>query len=902
MQRLAGDAILPVSDDALLVIQWRDAPGHRIEAVSPGVLTFLGRSADSLEALGLSVPDIVHPQDRERFQTEIAKARRCGHDRVRHADHRVVGRDGRVAWWQTVTILRPEPGGIVRCVSHAFDITGTFGCPMPETRQPSPCAERVLLQALIDSIPDLIFFKDTNSVYLGCNRAFAAFVQKTGKEIVGRTDFDLAPHDLAATFQEHDREMLRTRTPRRIEETVRFPDGRTALLETIKTPYYGPSSEVLGLVAVARDVTDKANTQRELHESERRLATLLGNLPGMAYRCRADAAWTMLFASEGCRQLTGYGPEELTGGVVGYGNLVHPDDRARIAEEMQSAIGRHRRFTLTYRIVDRSGELKHVWEQGVGVLGEGGVLEAVEGFITDITELKTAEESLRTLSLAVAQSPVAVVITDALGKVAYVNPRFTAMTGQDLSSVPDLEAFALSFTEPGTDHFRAMWRVLSGGETWHGELPARRADGGFFWASVTIAPVRDTDGRITNFIGTADDVTERRQAEEHIRRAQKMQAVGVLAGGIAHDFNNILTAILGYSHLALDSLPEGSEVRDDVAQVTVAADRAKGLVQQLLTFSRKEKVGREAVDLRTVVEEALQLVQPTVPLDVTLRFLCDEGSMPVLAAPTQIHQVVVNLCKNAVDAIGGDDLRSGGDTVGEIVVSLAHAAVGAPKELARARLNPGRYVCLTVADTGSGMDAAMIDRIFEPFFTTKAVDKGTGLGLAAVHGIVADHGGVIDVVSATGQGSSFSIYLPQHDPNGPHRAADRGRGRILLIDDERTMLSMAGRLLRSQEFQVVASASSRRGLALFTIAPERFDLVVLAQSPLAQTWKLLTLARAFAAAAPGMPILVCADPDSDLEGAAIEAAGVSRILRTPVVPDQFVTLAGQLVDERLAQK
>lgn len=525
---------------------------------------------------------------------------------------------------------------------------------------------------------------------------------------------------------------------------------------------------------------------------------------------------------------------------------------------------------------------------------------------------------LRTLSLAVAQSPVALVITDALGHVTYVSPRFTVMTGREADEVPDLGAFAQTFAEPGSDPAREMWRVLSGGGTWHGELPARRRvagePGGFFWASVTVAPVLDEDGGITHVVGSIEDITERRQAEEHIRRAQKMQAVGVLAGGIAHDFNNILTAILGYSHLALDSLPEGMEARDDILQVTIAAERAKSLVQQLLTFSRKEKVGRDVMDIRDVVKEALALVQPTVPLDVTLRFLCDDGEMPVLAAPTQIHQVVVNLCKNAVDAVSGDALATdgGGPRVNGvfrarmIVVSLVHATVATPKALPRALLNPGRYICLTVADTGCGMDAALMERVFEPFFTTKAVDKGTGLGLAAVHGIVADHGGVIDVLSAPGEGAAFSIYLPRHDTDESRRAVDRGRrggrGRVLLAGEERTMLGMAGRLLRLQGFRVVASSNSRRALALFTIAPERFDLIVLEQGNAARTWRLLTLARAFAAASPGVPILVCADPGGELEGAAIEAAGVTRILRTPVVPDEFVTLAGRLVQERQTQQ
>lgn len=241
-----------------------------------------------------------------------------------------------------------------------------------------------------------------------------------------------------------------------------------------------------------------------------------------------------------------------------------------------------------------------------------------------------------------------------------------------------------------------------------------------------------------------------------------------------------------------------------------------------------------------------------------------------------------------------------------IVVSLVHATVATPKALPRALLNPGRYICLTVADTGCGMDAALMERVFEPFFTTKAVDKGTGLGLAAVHGIVADHGGVIDVLSAPGEGAAFSIYLPRHDTDGSRRAADLGRrggrGRVLLAGEERTMLGMAGRLLRLQGFRVVASSNSRRALALFTIAPERFDLIVLEQGNAARTWRLLTLARAFAAASPGVPILVCADPGGELEGAAIEAAGVTRILRTPVVPDEFVTLAGRLVQERQTQQ
>jgi len=877
-------------DDEPLSLRWRSMPDWPVTTVSANLRAFLGWD----ETIGhATLPNVLHPDDRARFLDEIAGALRAGRDRVCHADHRVVGRGGRVAWWRTVTLLRPQGGDGLHGTSHAFDITALrFDTPEP------PADGRTLLQALIDSIPDLIFFKGPDSVYLGCNRAFADFLGRPVGDIVGRTDFDLVPADRAVFFRDRDTETLRLREPHRMEETVCFPDGRIVLLETIKTPYYGPSGAILGLVAVARDITEQARTQRDLRESERRLATLLGNLPGMAYRGAPDPQRSMLFVSDGGQRLTGHPPADLTGGAVRYGDLIHTGDRERIAREVREALGQQRRFTLNYRLVDRTGTVRHVWEQGVGVASVSGRLDAVEGFVTDISELRAVEESLRTLSLAVAQGPVAVIITDALGKTLYLNPRFGRLTGLAPDAVPDLDAMLSNLADPGPgdgaeEHARGLWRNLSAGETWRAELPALGADGRHFWAAVTVAPVLN-EGRMTNIVGTIDDITTRRQAEERLRRAQKMQAVGVLAGGIAHDFNNILTAILGYAHLALDALPEASAIREDLHQVTAAADRAKELVRHLLAFSRQEKLGREPTNLRIPVLEALRLVRPTVPAGVQLQLRCEGAELPVLAAPVQLHQLVINLCKNAIDAI--QDQGNAAD--GAIAVALAPLSVSATRELNRARLDTGRYACLTVADNGCGMGAATLERIFDPFFTTKPVDRGTGLGLAAVHGIVADHGGVIDVSSQPGEGTVFSVYLPLHDPEKPHRSRRFDGRRVLLLDGERAMLGMAGRLLRSQGFHVVASADSRRGLALFTIAPERFDVVVLAQGVTDRTWKLLTLARAFAAASPGIPILVCADPAIEREGAAIEAAGVSRILRMPAAPDQFVALVEALAGER----
>ncbi|MFD1627045.1 PAS domain S-box protein [Azospirillum griseum] len=843
----------------------------------------------------------VHPGDRARFVSDIALALADGPCAVCHTDHRALVPDGRTVWWHSVTQLRPGTNGGIRCETHSFAIAE--GQPAPKSSPPSPGPDdRTLLQALIDSIPDLIFFKDPNSVYLGCNRAFADFLGRGVSEIVGRTDLDLVPEDRARYFQDRDAEVLRQQTPHRMEEWVTFPDGRSVLLETIKTPYYGPEGAVLGLVAVARNITEKARAEQERRESDRRLATLMGNLPGMAYRARPGTERSLLFASEGGHRLTGWPPTDLVSRTMPFETLIHPTDRDHVRQSIAIALDQGRPFTLSYRLIDRAGITRHVWEQGVGVTDGLGRVVAVEGFVTDISPLKTAEDSLRTLSLAVAQSPVGVLIADAFGRTIYLNPRFRTMTGRSMDTVPDIDAFIAGVAAAGpmavADHHAALWRALAANQTWQTELPGCKPNGAPFWAAIRVAPLLDDDGRLSNLIATVDDVTARRQGEEQLRRAQKMQAVGVLAGGVAHDFNNILTAILGYSHLALDALPDDSAIRDDLHQVTTAAERARGLVQQLLAFARKEKLEREAVDLRDIVHDAIKLLGPTLFSGVEWSLQCGGDPVPVLVAPAQIHQVIVNLCKNAADAILDATPLGQTRTSGGVTVTVNGLTVGAPRDLARsdparddvnrARLDTGRYACVTVTDTGCGMDAAVQDRMFEPFFTTKPVDKGTGLGLAVVHGIVSDHGGVIDVTSAPGHGTAITVFLPLNDSGLPRRRSDDAR-RVLLLSGEAAMVGMAGRLLRSQGFRAVGTTDSRRGLALFSVAPDRFHLIVLVQNPAEPVWRLLTLARAFAAANPDVPILLCAAQMNDGETAAFQAAGVTCTMPTPLAPDSFIT-------------
>ncbi len=306
-----------------------------------------------------------------------------------------------------------------------------------------------------------------------------------------------------------------------------------------------------------------------------------------------------------------------------------------------------------------------------------------------------------------------------------------------------------------------------------------------------------------------------------------MEAIGTLAGGIAHDFNNILTPILGYTDMIIDDVPEDSRIRADMEKVIKAANRAKDLVQQILTFSRQVEQERKPVKIHLVVKEALKLLRATLPTTIEIRQNIDTGCGAVLADPTQIHQVLINLCTNAYHA-----MRESG---GVIEVSLGMVEISTELAMNYPNLHEGTYVRLTVSDTGHGMDRGTIERVFEPFFTTKGVGAGTGLGLSVVHGIVVSHGGEITIESELGKGTRFHVHLPRAD-SVVEREAPRddpipeGKERILFVDDEEEIARMGKRMLERLGYDVTMRTSSVEALEAFRSQPDGFDLVITDQT------------------------------------------------------------------------
>lgn len=368
------------------------------------------------------------------------------------------------------------------------------------------------------------------------------------------------------------------------------------------------------------------------------------------------------------------------------------------------------------------------------------------------------------------------------------------------------------------------------------EFRLLRPDGTTEWVAIKGEIERDAQGRPTRLVGASIDVTARRQAEEALRQSQKLEALGTLAGGIAHDFNNILLAIAGNTRLAMQELAPDHPVQSGLAEIAKATARASDLVNRILTFSRQSECRREIIQLQPAVAEAIELLRATLPAMIEINFNFAEDLPPVRADATQIHQVMINLVTNAAHAIGDGN-------AGSVTVSLdeVHVPQGAPR-VARGgmfapALKAGRYVRLTVSDTGCGMDQATLDRAFDPFFTTKPTGRGTGLGLSVVDGIMRNHDGSVLVSSEPGKGTTFQLYFPAaeaptatdsmslHGETGETQTKGRGR-RVMYIDDEEALVYLMTRVLEKSGYRVTGFNDAEKALQALRERPQDFDVVV----------------------------------------------------------------------------
>jgi len=710
---------------------------------------------------------------------------------------------------------------------------------------------------------------------LQCNRGMTGLLKKSYSEIVGSSCCELM-HGSAEPVKKCP--LVRMWNTRRSETAVVQMGEKWLQIKV--DPVINNKGQLVGAVHVASDITERKNADEALQESEKKFRLAFANAQDAILWTDIESG-NIINCNKAAEELFGKTRVQIAGRhytALGF------DDKSERVLALFKEPGADQKNSVEVEIPTTSGERKTVTIAVSTMLVERK--EIVQAIIRDVTESKRAIEEVKNLAKFPSEDPNPVLRISRDCRILYAN---------DASS-PVLETWRVQRGQPpGGQCLGEPWcgkiqEACASGESSAFELTCD--DGRVFF--ITLQPIAGQD--YANAYGL--DITRRKKAEKEkidlevqLSQKQKMDAIGTLAGGIAHDFNNILAAMQGYVELSLEDLPEDAAVRDNLEQVLSCGNRAAKLVRQILTFSRKDQQEKGVVQINSIVKEVLKMLRSSLPATIKIRRKIEADSSLVLADPTQLHQVLVNLCTNASHA-----MREAG---GLLEVSLTDVNFESDTKVGDESLPRGPYVKLSVSDTGCGMEKEVMERIFEPFFTTKKVGEGTGLGLSVVHGIVKSHNGAIAVDSTPGKGSTFDIFFPKVEGNEVQvpessEPATPKQEVILLVDDEKVMVDVTKQILERLGYAVVATTSSIVALEAFQEEPDEFDLVITDQTMPNMTGT--QLAKELIAIRPDIPVILCSGYPENVNLEEVQSIGIKKFITKPISKQDIAALIREVLD------
>ena len=774
-----------------------------------------------------------HPDDLEVYRSAIKAAEAKGGPERYEFEYRIVPRAGEIRWLRTRgQVIRDAAGRALRRIGVVTDIT---------ERKVAADALR-----LSEERYALAMEASQEGHYDWNVRTDEIFVSAKTYELVGlpadvkhasRTafirDIPYHPEDGVGLFAELAAVLAGPALRHEFEYRI-VVNGAVRWLTALWLIHRDEQGAALRVVCVLNDITERKLAADELRESEARFRSLTDL--SSDYYWRLDENLRFTYMSDQAYTLRAF-PEESPLGKTRWELPGLTPLSCSWAEHQATLAARQPFRDLELRRAIPDGSVGYFSVSGAPMFDGQGRFKGYQGVGRHITERKRIEEELRSRQemLELAQK--------AARAIAF-EWRIGDGEGENRWS-PDLEAM-YGFA-PGTyDGTYEAWNKVVHPDDWPAvkeaikhahrtgdvasEYRVVHRDGTVHWLQAKGRMFFDLAGKATRMVGFMQDVTERRHGEEELRkmehelrRAQRLEAMGTLAGGIAHDFNNILGAILGYGEMALRGAKKATRLRRDLDSIMSAGERGRALIERILAFSRSGVGERVAVHVEAVVREALNLLGGGLPEGVRLRSDLRAGRAAMLGDPTQVHQVVMNLATNGLQAM---------PQAGVLRVTLEVLRFEAPRAASIGAVSPGEYIVLKVADSGTGIAPQVLERMFDPFFSTKEVGVGSGLGLSLVHGIVANVGGAIDVATELGKGTTFTVYLPRNGdavakPVDERRPLPRGAGqRVLIVDDEEPLVALATRTLEELGYAPVGFTSSSAALAAFRADPQRFDAVI----------------------------------------------------------------------------
>ncbi len=747
---------------------------------------------------------------------------------------------------------------------------------------------------MIENAMDAFYSADASGKFTLVNASVARLLGRRLEDLTGTSVFDLIGEDAANTIREAI-DLVKTKDVKSYyhEFPIHRRDGSERWIgQNLQAVVEG--RQLRGFQAVLRDITDLHRAQEALRQNESRLRMLFETMSEGVIQTRADGH--IVFANPAAVRILGVTRQDIEGRhcadpvwefVRANGTPMPVEEWVgfRALKEKQPVP----RLVTGIRRPDNA--IRWLSAKAETIAGSENSLGGVVITFNDISESKAAAENLEVIDFALDNAVEQVFLATREGRLVYANKSALRALGHPADAILSKTIFDIAPDVLPAD-WAETWRKAKAGEWPTFECSYVTSSGKTYPASTSVNHV-EFNAREYLF-AFARDISRETELAMQLRHAQKMEAIGILAGGIAHDFNNILSGVLGYTELAMQDTPKDGTVHSFLTEIQAGGRRAADLVQQILTFSRRGEQKHQPLCVAPVVKEALKLLRGSLPSTIRIREEIEARCGLVIGDPVQIHQVIMNLSTNAFHAMR--------DTGGVLTVGLREVDIGPGWISGEFHLEPGKYVQLSVADTGCGMDASTRQRIFEPFFTTKKLGEGTGLGLATVHGIVKGHKGGIRLESAPGKGTRFDILFPlsKTTPRIPAPADEpegsyAGSETILFVDDEEAIRESMSTGFRRLGYTVETATDGRQALALFQSSPDRFGLVIGDQIMPHPTG--LEMSRIMLKVRPGLPIILCTGYPDVISRDEACAAGVKELVLKPFEFHQLAKTARRVLDQ-----